>query len=41
MGLSDQDRYLMSLNAIKLIKENFDSKKIFCLYENLYRKLLQ
>ena len=40
MELSDEERYTMGLNALKLIKENFDSQKIFRLYENLYKKVL-
>ena len=40
MKLSNEDRLKMGLNAIKLIKENFDSQKTFRLYENLYKKVL-
>jgi glycosyltransferase involved in cell wall biosynthesis len=38
MGLSDVERYKMSLNALDLAKK-FESDKIFQMYENLYKKL--
>ncbi len=41
MSLNDEQRYKMGTNAINLIKENFDSKKIFLEYENLYKNLLK
>ena len=40
MKLSNEDRLKMGLNALKLIKEKFDSQKTFRLYENLYKKVL-
>ena len=40
MTLSDEERYMMGINALNLIKENFESKKIFNLYEDLYTSLI-
>lgn len=40
MELSDEERYKMGLNALKLIKDKFDYQKTFKLYENLYKKVL-
>jgi glycosyltransferase involved in cell wall biosynthesis len=40
MTLSDEDRYKMGVNALNLIKEKFESKKIFNLYEDLYKSLI-
>lgn len=40
MKLSDEERYKMGVNALKLIKEKFESDKIFNLYEDLYRSLI-
>ena len=41
MKLSEHQRYKMGVNALKLIKEKFESEKIFNLYEDLYRSLIQ
>ena len=40
MKLSDEQRYDMGLNGLKLIKENFLSEDIFKKYENMYKDLL-
>jgi glycosyltransferase involved in cell wall biosynthesis len=40
MSLNNDERYKMGLNGLKLVKEKFDSKKIFKMYENLYRDIL-
>ena len=40
MSLKDEDHYKMSLNAINLIKENFESNKILNKYVQLYKSLL-
>ena len=40
MSLKDGDRYKMSVNAINLIKENFESNKILNQYVELYKSLL-
>ena len=40
MSLNDDERHKMGLNGLRLAKDKFDSKKIFKLYENLYRDLL-
>ena len=40
MSLKDGDHYKMSLNAINLIKENFESNKILNQYVELYKSLL-
>ncbi len=41
MRLSDEDRYNMSINALNLVKDKYDSKKIFLEYEKLYNDLIQ
>ena len=41
MNLSDEERYEMSLKAIRVINENFSSDKIFLMYENLYKNILK
>ena len=41
MNLSDDERYEMSLKALKVINENFSSDKIFLMYENLYKNILK
>ena len=40
MKLSDEERYSMGINALKLVKEKFESDKIFNLYEDLYKSLI-
>ena len=40
MILTDEERYKMGVNALSLIKDKFDSKKIFKLYEDLYTSLI-
>ena len=38
MILTDEERYKMGVNALSLIKDKFDSKKIFKLYEDFIHK---
>ena len=41
MSLNNNQRFKMGINAINIIKDNFESKKIFLMYENLYNSLIK
>ena len=41
MSLTDDERYIMGVNAFNLVKEKFESGKIFSLYEDLYKSLIK
>ena len=41
MDLDNNQRFKMGINAMNIIRENFESKKIFLMYENLYTSLVK